>query len=69
MFAVYRLVGLVSHMGSSCASGHYVAHIERDLSNATGVSHPVWVLYNDEKVARSENPPTDLAYLYLFRRL
>jgi ubiquitin carboxyl-terminal hydrolase 5/13 len=73
--SVYRLVGLVSHMGSSCASGHYVAHLERQLppntaiEGAAGGSRPVWVLYNDEKVARSENPPTDLAYLYLFRRL
>ena len=28
-----------------------------------------WVIFNDEKVAQSENPPRDLAYLYLYRRL
>ena len=27
-----------------------------------------WVLFNDEKVAASENPPLDRGYLYLFKR-
>ncbi|CAJ0956684.1 unnamed protein product, partial [Mesorhabditis belari] len=55
----YHLVGFISHMGSSPHSGHYVAHLLRGNR---------WVLYNDEKVAYSQNPPKQLAYLYLYRR-
>ena len=49
----------VSHIGKNTGSGHYVAHIKRDGK---------WVIYNDEKVALSENPPLQHAYLYLFQR-
>uniref|UniRef100_A0A0K0CZ92 Ubiquitin carboxyl-terminal hydrolase n=1 Tax=Angiostrongylus cantonensis TaxID=6313 RepID=A0A0K0CZ92_ANGCA len=55
----YRLVAFISHMGSSPHSGHYVAHVKKDDR---------WILFNDEKVAISQNPPRQLAYLYLFRR-
>lgn len=27
-----------------------------------------WVLFNDEKVAASQEPPLDRGYLYLYRR-
>ncbi|ESO12425.1 hypothetical protein HELRODRAFT_105332 [Helobdella robusta] len=56
----YRLTGMISHMGSSCKCGHYVCHILKDGK---------WVIYNDEKVALSEKPPKDLAYLYLYQRI
>ncbi|KAL3152058.1 hypothetical protein ABBQ32_001169 [Trebouxia sp. C0010 RCD-2024] len=55
----YELVGIVSHMGRNTACGHYVCHLKKKGK---------WVIYNDEKVAVSENPPRDLAYMYLFRR-
>ncbi|VDM57326.1 unnamed protein product [Angiostrongylus costaricensis] len=55
----YRLVAFISHMGSSPHSGHYVAHVKKDDR---------WILFNDEKVAISQNPPRQLAYLYLFQR-
>lgn len=58
--ARYRLVAFISHMGTSTMVGHYVCHIFRDGR---------WVIYNDNKVAVSENPPKDLGYLYLFQRL
>nr|CAD7575886.1 unnamed protein product [Timema californicum] len=51
----YQLVAFISHMGTSTMVGHYVCHILRD-------GH--WVIYNDEKVAFSENPPKELGYLY-----
>lgn len=47
-------------MGTSTLVGHYVCHILKD-------NH--WVIYNDEKVALSENPPKDLGYLYLYKRI
>jgi ubiquitin carboxyl-terminal hydrolase 5/13 len=56
---VYELAAFISHMGTSTNVGHYVCHIKRDGR---------WVIYNDEKVAVSENPPFELGYLYLFRR-
>lgn len=55
----YEMVGMISHIGKNTGSGHYVAHIRRDGK---------WVIYNDEKVAISENPPVQHAYLYLFQR-
>ncbi len=55
----YNLVGLISHIGKNTGSGHYVAHLKRDKK---------WVIYNDEKVALSENPPIRHAYMYLFQR-
>jgi ubiquitin carboxyl-terminal hydrolase 5/13 len=56
---VYELAAFISHMGTSTNVGHYVCHIKRDGR---------WVIYNDEKVAVSENPPFELGYLYLYRR-
>ncbi|KAF5272753.1 hypothetical protein FQA39_LY07780 [Lamprigera yunnana] len=55
----YKLVAFVSHMGTSSMVGHYVVHI---LKNGH------WVIFNDNKVALSENPPKDLGYLYLYER-
>lgn len=55
----YTMVGMISHIGKNTGSGHYVAHIKHDGK---------WVIFNDEKVALSENPPIQHAYLYLFQR-
>ncbi|XP_050218247.1 ubiquitin carboxyl-terminal hydrolase 14 [Mercurialis annua] len=56
----YRLIGIVSHMGTSTQCGHYVAHILKDGR---------WVIFNDDKVGVSVNPPKDMGYLYFFERL
>lgn len=56
----YRLLAFVSHMGTSSKCGHYVCHIQKEGR---------WIIFNDEKVALSENPPKDLAYLYVYQRL
>jgi ubiquitin carboxyl-terminal hydrolase 5/13 len=55
----YSLVAIISHIGKSTASGHYVAHIKKDGA---------WVLFNDDKVAASKQPPLDAGYMYLFKR-
>ncbi|DBA04839.1 TPA: hypothetical protein N0F65_004476 [Lagenidium giganteum] len=55
----YSLVGFVSHVGKNTNSGHYVGHIKKDGR---------WVIFNDDKVALSEDPPLGAGYLYLFRR-
>nr|XP_039271949.1 ubiquitin carboxyl-terminal hydrolase 5-like [Styela clava] len=55
----YELFAFISHMGSSTLCGHYVCHIKKDGK---------WVLFNDEKVAESENPPINLGYLYFYKR-
>ena len=55
----YKIVGMISHIGKNTGSGHYVAHIKRDGK---------WYIFNDEKVAISENPPIPHAYLYLYQR-
>jgi ubiquitin carboxyl-terminal hydrolase 5/13 len=56
----YELLGIISHMGSNTACGHYVAHIRKAGE---------WVLYNDRKVAKSETPPLDLGYMYVYARV
>ncbi|GMI74175.1 ubiquitin-specific protease 14, TITAN6, TARANI, phosphate deficiency root hair defective1 [Hibiscus trionum] len=56
----YRLFGIVSHIGTSTQCGHYVAHILKDGR---------WVIFNDDKVAASINPPKDMGYLYFFERI
>ncbi|CAH0715342.1 unnamed protein product, partial [Brenthis ino] len=56
----YKLVAFISHMGTSTMVGHYVCHILHEGQ---------WVIFNDNKVALSENPPKDLGYLYLYERL
>lgn len=56
----YKLIAFISHMGTSTMVGHYVCHILHEGR---------WVIFNDNKVALSENPPKDLGYLYLYERL
>ncbi|KAJ4982310.1 hypothetical protein NE237_033147 [Protea cynaroides] len=56
----YKLIGLVSHIGTSTQCGHYVAHVYKDRR---------WVIFNDNKVGASVNPPKDMGYLYFFERL
>lgn len=56
----YRLKAFISHMGTSSQVGHYVCHIRKDNQ---------WIIFNDNKVAISQNPPKDLGYLYLYERV
>ncbi|KAK4255721.1 hypothetical protein QN277_008685 [Acacia crassicarpa] len=56
----YRLMGIISHIGTSTQCGHYVAHILKDGR---------WVIFNDNKVGASINPPKEMGYLYFFERL
>jgi len=58
--ANYELKGCITHLGKSPHSGHYVCHIKREGE---------WVLYNDDKVAVSSDPPLDKAYIYFFKRV
>lgn len=57
---LYQLKAFISHMGPSTISGHYVCHIRREGK---------WYIYNDEKVAISENPPRQFGYLYFYERI
>jgi ubiquitin carboxyl-terminal hydrolase 5/13 len=56
----YKLVAFISHIGTSTMVGHYVCHI---------LHNDRWILYNDEKVSLSENPPKELGYLYFYKRV
>lgn len=57
----YKLKAFISHMGTSHLVGHYVCHIHTEKDG--------WVIFNDEKVSLSENPPKGLGYLYLYQRV
>ncbi|KNC71824.1 hypothetical protein SARC_15634, partial [Sphaeroforma arctica JP610] len=56
----YELQGFASHIGSSTLCGHYVCHVKKGGQ---------YVLFNDEKVAVSKEPPRLFGYLYLYRRV
>ncbi|XP_077254029.1 ubiquitin-specific protease 14 [Tasmannia lanceolata] len=56
----YKLMAIVSHIGTSTQCGHYVAHINKGGR---------WVIYNDSKVGASIDPPKDMGYLYFFERI
>lgn len=58
---IYKLQGMISHIGKNTGSGHYVAHLKDKEGR--------WVIFNDEKVALSSKPPIEHAYLYLFQRM
>lgn len=55
----YRLIGFITHLGASTHCGHYVCHLLKDGK---------WLIFNDEKVAISAQPPREFAYLYLYQR-
>jgi ubiquitin carboxyl-terminal hydrolase 5/13 len=57
----YRLSAMISHIGANAFSGHYVCHV---LDECTGK----WHLFNDEKVAVSQNPPFRMASIYFYKR-
>jgi ubiquitin carboxyl-terminal hydrolase 5/13 len=73
----YGLVGFISHMGTTTSSGHYVCHIHKKKENgepvpAAGAGNSgegEWFLFNDTKVMKSEAPPFDLGFVYLYQRL
>ncbi|KAK7075608.1 Ubiquitin carboxyl-terminal hydrolase 5, partial [Halocaridina rubra] len=56
----YELTAFISHMGTSIFVGHYVCHIKKDGE---------WTIFNDNKVSKSVNPPLDLGYIYLYKRI
>lgn len=56
----YQLQGFISHMGTSIFVGHYVCHIKKDGE---------WTIFNDNKVSKSADPPKDLGYVYLYKRV
>jgi ubiquitin carboxyl-terminal hydrolase 5/13 len=55
----YDMVGIVSHMGKTTATGHYVAHVKRDGR---------WIFCNDRSVTLSQAPPLGRGFLYFYRR-
>lgn len=57
---LYQLKAFISHMGNSTSCGHYVCHIRREDR---------WYIFNDNKVALSENPPREFGYLYFYERV
>ncbi|GAA5811372.1 hypothetical protein MFLAVUS_004806 [Mucor flavus] len=55
----YNLDSFVSHKGTSVHCGHYVSHVRKNGE---------WILFNDNKVAVTPNPPIGEAYLYFLER-
>lgn len=55
----YTVKSFVSHKGTSIHCGHYVAHVKKGDE---------WVLFNDNRVAVTPNPPISEGYLYFLQR-
>ena len=55
----YKLHGFITHLGTSTACGHYVAHIKKGDD---------WVLFNDAKVASTSEPPIEKGTIYFFAK-
>jgi ubiquitin carboxyl-terminal hydrolase 5/13 len=63
----YELMAFISHMGTSTACGHYVAHVKNE--NKIENNETNWIIFNDNKVAFSTKPPRELAYLYFYKQI
>jgi ubiquitin carboxyl-terminal hydrolase 5/13 len=60
-----KLVGFVSHRGSSMHCGHYVCHAKK-----TNNDFNEWILFNDDKavIVPEEKLDTSMAYLVLYQK-
>ncbi|BFU20268.1 ubiquitin carboxyl-terminal hydrolase 5, putative [Entamoeba histolytica HM-3:IMSS] len=56
----YELIGFVSHIGANVNCGHYVCHMKQGDE---------WIMFNDNKVYQSQNPPFTRGYLYLYKSI
>jgi len=69
---MYELTGVVTHLGNSVESGHYMAWIKEDGEDD-------WVKYDDDNVylqpeekvfqLRGGQPNLEIAYLLMFRKV
>ncbi|KAJ3123821.1 hypothetical protein HK098_001611 [Nowakowskiella sp. JEL0407] len=64
--ANYKLIGFISHRGTSTSCGHYVAHLKKKFEGKEE-----WVLFNDEKVVKVEDigKAVKEGYIYFYERL
>lgn len=79
MNLTYKLVAFVLHRGTELDSGHYLAYVraslflEEDLSEMQ-VRELVnrdqdWMVFNDEEVTLTQDPPVQMAYIYFYKRM
>jgi ubiquitin carboxyl-terminal hydrolase 5/13 len=54
-----QFVAVISHIGKNTDHGHFVCHIKKNGE---------WALFNDEKVARSVQPPLEHGFMFLYKR-
>ena len=57
--SLYSLQSFISHIGPNTNSGHYVCHAKKSGT---------WIIFNDDKVALSREPPKSKGFVYLFKR-
>ncbi|KRX02624.1 UBA-like protein [Pseudocohnilembus persalinus] len=56
----YNLISTVVHLGKGVHSGHYVSYIKTEDNK--------WTLFNDAKVAQTDEPVLGKGYFYIFKR-
>ena len=66
------------YLGKNTDHGHFLCHIKHPVptpaASISGSAAPsassdsAWVCYNDEKVAKTENPPLGHGFMYLYTR-
>lgn len=55
----FEAIGAVVHLGRSVHVGHYIAYVKHDDG---------WIYFNDNKVAKSEDPAIGKSYICFLKR-
>ena len=66
------------YLGKNTDHGHFLCHIKHPVPTPASISgsaassaspsDSAWVCYNDEKVAKTDNPPLEHGFMYLYTR-
>lgn len=79
MNLTYKLVAFVLHRGTELDSGHYLAYVRASLFSEEDLSEMQvrelvnrdqdWMVFNDEEVTLTQDPPVQMAYIYFYKRM
>ena len=60
VFFLNYIIAAIVHLGVSVHCGHYVSYIKKNGK---------WILFNDSKVAETDDPVFGKGYIYVFERV
>lgn len=74
----YKLAAFIMHRGTQLDNGHYLSYVrasllsDEDLAEmhlTIPISDKDWLVFNDEEVTLTQDPPIQMAYIYVYRRM